>query len=246
MDSDYFPFPDPDEWPGDAPVAYGGNLEPALLLHAYSLGLFPWYNDETPILWWSPDPRCVLLPEKFRLPGRAARKLASRPFMLTFNRAFDRVIEACAKLKRKGQRGTWITGDIMRAYIKLHELGYAHSVESWREGALVGGLYGVALGKVFFGESMFHKESEASRASLAGLVSLLKMKGFNLIDCQQATPHMLQVGAVEMPRMDFLHLLAKSARTFTFAGDNASLPWSPWLEKYEYDGAGCCWMQSGE
>lgn len=244
MASDYFPFPEPDKWPGDGPVACGGNLGPRLLLHAYSLGLFPWYNEETPILWWSPDPRCVLLPENFRLPARSARKLASRPFTLTFNQAFDKVIEACAKSKRKGQNGTWITDEIMLAYIKLRGLGFAHSVESWRDGSLAGGLYGVALGKVFFGESMFHRESDASRAALAGLVSLLKIRGFNLIDCQQATPHMLQAGAVEMPRSCFLQLLAKSSRKFPFAGDNVALPWSPWLEKYEHDAASGDWLLS--
>lgn len=246
MASDYFPFPDPEKWPEDDPVAYGGNLEPRLLMHAYSLGLFPWYNDDTPILWWSPDPRCVLLPDDFRLLARSARKLASKPFRLTFNQAFSKVIKACARLKRKGQNGTWITDDIMRAYIKLHELGFAHSVESWRDGVLVGGLYGVALDKAFFGESMFHLESEASRAALAGLVSLLKISGFNLIDCQQATPHMLQAGAREMPREDFLRLLAKSTRKFSFAKDDAALPWSPWLEKFEHDAAEGCWVLSGK
>lgn len=239
-----YPFPDPFFGPKDEPVAWGGVLEPHLLLHAYSLGLFPWYNDPTPILWWSPDPRMVLFPDNFHLPRRSARKLASRPFTLTFNQAFDDVIDGCAQERKDGE-GTWILPEIRSAYINLHNLGYAHSVEAWRDGELAGGLYGVALEKAFFGESMFHRESEASRAALSGLVSLLRQNDFLFIDCQQETPHMAGMGARPLERADFLKLLGNAAPRYPYSG-KGRLPWRPWLEEYCHDDSENRWILKTE
>lgn len=200
-------FPDLETAPsGEMPLAWGGNLEPLTLLAAYSRGFFPWFNEGDPILWWSPDPRCVLLPRNFHLPRRSRRYLGKLDFQITFDRDFARVIRECAQ-KRRDQDGTWITKDIIFAYTRLHEAGYAHSVETWQNGRLAGGLYGLALGKAFFGESMFHLASEASRAALACLVQKLIEKDFALIDCQQESSHMLAVGAEMLPRKCFLQLL---------------------------------------
>ena len=199
-------FPNPADGPGDYPVCMGGGLEPERLLAAYSCGFFPWYNADEPIFWWSPDPRCLLLPSKFKLPSRSARILKKNPFRLSFDAAFSRVIEACA-MPRAGQEGTWLNTDMISAYKCLHGLGFAHSVEAWADEDLVGGLYGIWLGKAFFGESMFHARPEASRAALAGLVNYLARNGCKFIDCQQATPHMLKMGAEAIPRDNFLKML---------------------------------------
>lgn len=199
-------FPDPADGPGDYPICMGGGLEPERLLAAYSCGFFPWYNADDPILWWSPDPRCLLLPAQFKLPARSARFLKKKPFQLTFDAAFAQVIEACA-MPRAGEKGTWLNPDMISAYKHLHQLGFAHSVEAWADAELVGGLYGIWLGKAFFGESMFHARSEASRAALAGLVNYLGRNGCKFIDCQQDTPHMLKMGAEAIPRDAFLEML---------------------------------------
>lgn len=195
-------FPDPGAASPEGLLAYGGSLDPHFLIAAYRRGIFPWYNAGQPILWWSPDPRCVLYPQEFHVTRRSSRKL--KTFTITVDRRFSEVIASCAEIHKEG---TWITPDIRMAYTRLHELGVAHSVEAWKEGQLAGGLYGVAIGRVFFGESMFHRESEASRSALAALVALLTERGFSLIDCQQVTPHMLAMGAKPVQRADFLTML---------------------------------------
>lgn len=241
-------FPEPLRAPADAPLAAGGDLAPQRLLAAYSRGIFPWYEAGLPILWWSPDPRCVLPPERFCLPRRSVRALRGRPFRLTVDAAFGEVIRACAAPRGSAHghgghdghgAGTWITPQMLAAYERLHALGYAHSVEAWRDGRLAGGLYGVGLGRAFFGESMFHREAEASRAALAGLVSLLRLRGAALLDCQQATPHMERMGACLMRRKDFLAALSAAladAPGRPGDGDNALCPWPPWRERYAFLG----------
>lgn len=237
-------FPAPEAAPGDAPLCMGGDLEPARLLAAYSRGIFPWFGPGLPVLWWSPDPRCVLPPDHFHLPRRSARRLRASPFALTLDAAFGRVIRACAAPRQcRGAQpsGTWITAEMIAAYERLHALGYAHSVEAWRGDALVGGLYGVALGRAFFGESMFHTEPEASRAALAGLVGLLRRRGVWLLDCQQATPHMERMGARLVPRSEFLRALARAlecppATSPPEAAAPRICPWAPWREDYVFCG----------
>lgn len=204
------PFPDPRTAAGDMPLAQGGDLSPELLLHAYSRGIFPWFSGDEPILWWSPDPRCVLLPQNLRVRPSLQKQLRKSDWSLSINHNFSAVIEACANTPRPGQNGTWILPQMQEAYSRLHALGYAHSVEVCWQGQLVGGLYGVALGTVFFGESMFHHRTDASKVALVGLVEVLKERGFTLIDCQQATPHVLSMGAEVWPRSRFLDALEQA------------------------------------
>ena len=203
-------FPPPEYADPSGLLAVGGDLSNERLLEAYRLGIFPWYSEDQPILWWSPDPRLILELNDFKL-SRSLRKIIKRGiFRVTFDRAFEEVIRACASVPREGQHGTWITPEMQEAYIDLHGLGYAHSVESWFEEKLVGGLYGVSLGEAFFGESMFHRVSDASKVALAMLVGKLKSWNFHFIDSQMTTEHMLRLGAKEMPRRVFLKRL-KSA-----------------------------------
>lgn len=229
-------FPDPAEGSGDYPVCMGGDLEPERLLAAYSRGFFPWYNADDPIFWWSPDPRCLLLPSRFKLPLRSARVLKKNPFQFTFDAAFPDVIEACAK-PRSEDGATWLNPEMISAYKHLHELGFAHSVEAWQDGLLVGGLYGIWLGNVFFGESMFHTLSEASRGALWGLVNYLERQGCEFIDCQQQTPHMLKMGASAFARDDFLAMLKKALgqddETSAFRARRASLFYEPVNDVWE-------------
>ena len=190
-------------------LAAGGDLSPSRLLDAYSKGIFPWFSEGDPILWWSPDPRMVLFPDELRV-SRSLRKTVQRGVYETrFDTAFRAVIEACAA-PRAGQMGTWILPEMVAAYTTLHDLGYAHSVESWREGELVGGLYGVALGRVFFGESMFSHAPDASKVALVKLVERLLAQQFRLIDCQQATAHLASLGAREVPRKVFAQWVRES------------------------------------
>ncbi|MGZ5065801.1 MAG: leucyl/phenylalanyl-tRNA--protein transferase [Usitatibacter sp.] len=187
----------------------GGDLSPGRIVEAYSRGIFPWFSEGDPILWWSPDPRMVLFPEEFKV-SRSLRKTLSRDVYETrFDTAFRDVIEACAA-PRDGQSGTWIVPEMVEAYTRLHELGFVHSVESWRDGELVGGLYGMALGKVFFGESMFARAPDASKVALARLVERLRARDFRLIDCQQATAHLASLGAREIPRAAFAKRVQES------------------------------------
>lgn len=237
-------FPPPKTARADGLLCAGGDLRPERLLAAYSRGIFPWYEEGLPILWWAPDPRCVLPLESFRLPSRSARALRRRPFELTLDAAFGQVIRACAGARAAGN-GTWLTPEMIAAYERLHALGYAHSVEAWRDGSLAGGLYGVALGRAFFGESMFHRASEASRAALAGLVALLRLRGAELLDCQQQTPHIMRMGGVMLPRASFLERLARAlAADGTGEPDGRrteSVPWAPWKTGYAYSAISGSW-----
>lgn len=199
-----YSFPDPCKGDCGDLLAIGGDLRPERLIAAYSRGIFPWYDENSPILWWSPDPRLVLWPQRFHIPRRLRRILRQKPFSLTVNMDFAEVIASCARVERKGSKGTWIVPEMLEAYTRLHNLGFAHSVEVWQGERLVGGIYGVALGRVFFGESMFYTVSNASKAALVGLMQILQKSGFLFLDCQQTTGHMLRFGAREIPRRDFV------------------------------------------
>ena len=190
----------------------GGDLSTERLLYAYSQGIFPWFDENSPILWWSPDPRCVLFPEKLHVGGSLRRVLNSGRFTFTVDTCFDRVIRACAETPRAGQDGTWIVPEMIEAYERLHALGHAHSVEVWQDGELAGGLYGVQRGEAFFGESMFHWRADASKAAVVHLTTWLRERGVKMVDCQQTTPHMLHLGAEEIPRSLFLARLGELCR----------------------------------
>jgi len=183
-------------------LAVGGDLSPPRLLDAYRRGIFPWYSEGDPILWWSPDPRMVLFPHELRVTRSLAKTLRNKPHEVRFDTAFAAVMRACAA-PRPGQGGTWIGPEMRAAYRKLHDLGYAHSAETWVEGELAGGLYGVAIGGAFFGESMFSRARDASKIALVGLVRRLAAEGFGLIDCQMHTTHLESLGAREIPRAEF-------------------------------------------
>ena len=211
-------FPPPDYADPSGLLAVGGDLSKERLLEAYRLGIFPWYSDDQPILWWSPDPRLVLDLKDFVIARSLRKTLKKGVFQVTFDRAFEAVIEACAAAPRAAQNGTWITDEMQEAYINLHGLGYAHSVESWFGGKLAGGLYGVSLGKAFFGESMFHLKTDASKVALATLVEKLKSWDFHFIDSQMTTEHMVRLGAKELPRRIFLKRLQSALRHPTKRG----------------------------
>jgi leucyl/phenylalanyl-tRNA---protein transferase len=200
-------FPPPEYADPDGLLAIGGDLAPERLLLAYRMGIFPWYADDTPILWWSPDPRLVLFPAELRVSRSLRRVIAKGAYTVTIDRAFRAVIEQCAALRRENQEGTWIVPEMEQAYCRLHTLGYAHSVECWNDGNLAGGLYGVALGRVFFGESMFSRQTDASKVALVHLVNTLRSKGYEMIDCQVTTRHLQSLGAREIPRREFLKRL---------------------------------------
>ena len=187
----------------------GGDLSPQRLLCAYARGIFPWYEEGSPILWWSPDPRCVLFPEKLHVGSSLRRALNAGRFRFSVDACFDRVIRACADAPRPGQNGTWLVPDMVAAYERLHRLGHAHSVEVWQDGELAGGLYGVLVGRAFFGESMFHRRSDASKAAVVHLAAWLRERGVAMVDCQQTTPHMLRLGAEEIPRSAFVARLRR-------------------------------------
>ncbi|MGR6873932.1 leucyl/phenylalanyl-tRNA--protein transferase [Pseudomonas sp. HK3] len=194
-------------------LAAGGDLSCERLLNAYSIGIFPWYNEEDPILWWSPDPRCVIFPEDFKPSRSLAKALRKSDYSVTSDVCFERVMTECAA-PRSSQDGTWINSDIIKSYAQLHKLGYAHSVECWHNEELVGGLYGIAIGQAFFGESMFSKKSNASKIAFATLCKTLHSWGFQIVDCQVHSPHMESLGAIEIPRKAFLDVL-KTATTLT-------------------------------
>ena len=187
----------------------GADLSPERLIDAYRQGIFPWFSEGDPILWWSPDPRMVLVPEELKV-SRSLRKSVRRGiYDVRTDTAFRSVIEECAG-PRDGRAGTWIVPEMIEAYTRLHELGFAHSVESWQDGELVGGLYGIALAPVFFGESMFARATDASKVALVHLVEALQARGYRLIDCQQATTHLASLGAREIPRQAFAKFLEDS------------------------------------
>jgi leucyl/phenylalanyl-tRNA--protein transferase len=190
----------------DGLLAAGGTLDAPRLIDAYRRGIFPWSSEGQPLLWWSPDPRMVLFTDEFRMSRSLRKRVREGSFEIRVDSAFDDVMAACAE-PRDGQAGTWITAAMRRAYGELHRRGYAHSVEAWREGRLVGGLYGVALGRVFFGESMFARETDASKVALARLVALLREQGVPMIDCQQDTAHLASLGARPIPRAEFATVL---------------------------------------
>jgi leucyl/phenylalanyl-tRNA---protein transferase len=202
-------FPPPELARDDGLLAVGGDLSPERLVLAYENGIFPWTSEGAPLLWWSPAPRFVLFPEELHV-GRTLRKLGRRPpYRLSLDEAFAEVIRKCAATPRPGQHGTWIRKDIQAAYIELHRLGIAHSVEAWDGDVLAGGLYGVALGSVFCGESMFAHRQDASKLAFVALVEQLRAWGFSLIDCQVHTEHLERFGAREIERDEFLALLAE-------------------------------------
>lgn len=200
-------FPEVSKVDSSGILAIGGDLSVERLLCAYRNGIFPWYNEDEPIIWWCPDPRCVLYPDKLRVTKSMKQVLQNGRFRFTVNKAFNQVINSCKTVDRKDGLGTWINMDIVDAYTKMNEAEYAMSAEAWREGKLVGGLYGVKLGKVFFGESMFSTESNASKFAFINLVNHLKKDGLQLIDCQQKTDHLISLGAEMIERKKFLDLL---------------------------------------
>ena len=203
-------FPPVEQASPEGLLAVGGDLCQERLLEAYRHGIFPWYSDDQPILWWSPDPRTILFPDKLHISRSLKRSLRPGLFSVTLDRCFRDVMQHCAGPRPQyPDGGTWITAEMLQAYQRLHELGYAHSVETRQEGQLVGGLYGVALGGAFFAESMFARASDASKVALVSLVRQLQAWGFRLMDCQQSSPHVLALGAESIPRRDFLaHLNA--------------------------------------
>lgn len=198
-------FPDPNDADENGIVAFGGDLTSSRLMLAYRSGIFPWYSAGDPILWWSPDPRLILNLDDFKLRKSLRKRL--KYFEIRFDTAFGEVIRACSTVPRPGQEGTWIVPEMIEAYEELHALGYAHSVEAWQDGRLVGGLYGVAVGGMFCGESMFARVSDASKAALAALVAHLKARGFEMIDAQVPTGHLKSLGAIEVSRAYFLNRL---------------------------------------
>jgi len=204
-------FPPLEEAEAKGLLGIGGDLSPQRLLTAYALGIFPWYaEDDGPILWWSPDPRAVLPLDAVHVPRSLQRVLRRRVFRCTLNHAFGEVIRGCAAGVRPGQEGTWLGNAMIEAYEELHRLGYALSVEAWRDGELAGGIYGVALGRAFFGESMFYRVPDASKAALMCLTDYLRKHGYVLFDCQQHTANMQRFGAVEIPRAEFARRLREA------------------------------------
>jgi leucyl/phenylalanyl-tRNA--protein transferase len=213
-----YQFPDPRTADADGLLAVGGDLSIESLVAAYSRGIFPWYEEDSPILWWSPDPRLILYPGKFRISGSLDQKIRTNKFRVKTDGAFEEVIRNCAAVNRDGQRGTWITKDMMQAFIRLHRAGFAHSFETWHNDRLVGGLYGVSLGRAFFGESMFYLMTDASKVALYYLVEWSKLNDFHFIDAQQSTSHLKSLGAEEVPRIRFLEMLGKSLEYPTIKG----------------------------
>lgn len=184
-------------------LAAGGDLSPQRLLAAYTRGIFPWYSPGQPILWWSPDPRMVLFPDELKISRSLAKRLKRDDYEVRFDSAFRAVMQACSSTPREGQAGTWIVPEMIEAYCQLHHLGYAHSAETWIDGKLVGGLYGVGIGRMFYGESMFHHVTDASKIAFVHLIRQLQKQGCGMIDCQMHTPHLESLGAREIPRREF-------------------------------------------
>lgn len=206
-------FPNPELANEDGILAVGGDLSMERLLLAYQNGLFPWYNPDDPILWWSPDPRFVLFPAELKIAKSMRSYFNQRKFEVTFDQEFEKVIRACQRQPRKGQGGgTWISDDIVEAYVNLYKAGFAHSVEVWKGNELVGGLYGICLGKIFFGESMFSKVNNASKVGFITLVRMLENWDFSLIDCQQETRHLKSLGARSISRSNFLKYIERNKK----------------------------------
>ena len=211
LNADNFDFPSPESAlkEPNGLLAAGGSLEPGRILEAYCKGIFPWFEEGQPILWWTPDPRMVLYPDELHISRSLARTLKKQPFRISSDEAFRDVVMSCA-VERPNSSGTWITEEMLEAYCELHEMGIAHSVEVWKESEMIGGLYGLAIGSVFFGESMFSFERNASKIAFVSLVQKLEVLGYSLIDCQVASPFLASFGAREIPRNDFMTELPKS------------------------------------
>jgi len=230
-EGDHFSFPDPKKWEkcflvvggnlyfrkdlSESIIAIGGNLSPGMLLSAYEQGIFPWYNPGDPVIWQSPNPRFVIFPDKLHISSSMRKVLKNRDFDISFNKNFIGVINGCSGVFRPDQLGTWITNDIIEGYAELHRLGYAHSAEAWSDGELAGGCYGILLGKAFFGESMFAKKSNASKAAFLSLAQKLFEQGLLFIDCQTPTRHLASLGGEEISRENFLQLLKTSGASRT-------------------------------
>jgi len=217
-------FPDPRLSSDEGLLAVGGDLAPERLILAYSLGIFPWYGSGEPLLWWSPDPRCVILPGEVHVSRRLARTLRQERFAVTCNAAFDRVIAACAATREHQGAGTWLVPEMQAAFRRLHALGYAHSVEAWQDGELAGGLYGVVLERFFFGESMFQRVPDASKVVLVKLCRYLAAHRFDLLDCQVPNPHLFRMGAIQLSRAAFLDRLRQGGLGPTIRPARVLLP----------------------
>jgi len=211
-------FPDPRHSEENGLLAVGGDLDPTRILLGYENGIFPWFNAEDPILWWSPDPRYVLYPNRLKVSKSMKQLMRKGRFELSLDRAFSEVISNCGIVKRDGEQGSWITSEMEDAYNALHDLGVAHSSEAWLEGELVGGLYGVCLGGIFFGESMFHKASNASKAAFIHLVDFLKNNGIEIIDCQMHTDHLESLGGEHITKERFLKELGQALKKESLIG----------------------------
>jgi len=220
-----YAFPDPRGASDEGLLAYGGDLSSARLLNAYRRGIFPWYAEGDPILWWSPNPRLLLYPDNFYVRKSFARVLRKGIFEVRFDEAFAEVIGFCANVPREGQEGTWLLPEVQEAYIQLHNEGFAHSVEVYQEGRLVGGLYGLALGKAFFGESMFSLVSDTSKVAFKALSDVLASRGYDFIDCQMETEHMVKLGAQCVSRERFLEALEKSLQKPSDLGSWKAFRW---------------------
>ena len=217
-------FPSPELASEEGVLAVGGDLSPERLLLAYQYGIFPWFTEKEPILWWSPDPRFVLFPKDLKVSRSMRPYFNQQKFQVTYDQAFEQVIRQCRQ-PRKGQwdTDTWITEDMVRAYVRLHKIGYAHSVEVWEKNELVGGLYGISLGKCFFGESMFTRVSNASKFGFITMVKRLQSYGFRLVDCQQQTRHLASLGAKAIPRQEFMTLLEENREEKSMVGNWGTL-----------------------
>ena len=211
-------FPEPRQAEPDGLLAVGGDLSPERLLHAYAAGIFPWFSEASPILWWSPDPRLVLEPAWLHVPRSLARAARRGRYLVVADTAFSRVIRRCAEKGRPGQDGTWITAGMVDAYERLHQLGFAHSFEAWEGAALAGGLYGVSLGGAFFGESMFADQPDASKVAFVRAVGWLADRGVDLVDCQVRTDHLARFGARDISRDEFLARLERALEKPTLRG----------------------------
>ncbi len=203
-------FPDPSQANEEGLLAMGGNLDSGTLLAAYSRGIFPWFSEGDPLLWWSPDPRMVLLPDEFYCSRRLARRLKQQKYRFSWDEAFEEVIQTCAGIPREGEPGTWIIPEMISAYRRLHEQGYAHSVEVWEGDELIGGLYGVLLNRIFFAESMFSRQTDGSKMALARLAERARREQWKLIDCQFHSGHLERLGAREVKRAEFLALIRQA------------------------------------
>lgn len=225
-------FPDPEEAEADGLLAVGGDLSPQRLLAAYALGIFPWPIGDMPLTWFAPARRMLLRFPGLRVSRSLKQTLRRVPFRLTVDQAFDEVIRRCAEVPRGGEAGTWITEEMQRAYCAIHELGFAHSVEVWRDDELIGGLYGISIGTMFCGESMFHRESNASKVAFVALARQLERWGFDFLDCQLHTPHLASLGASEIPRAEFSKMLRAAVWRPTRRG-----PWALELSPSDLAGA---------